>query len=102
MMRLSQRQAFSLLAKIHAAPQPAAAKELLAPAIRLLIQGKLYKEAQHLAGTAINTFPKDSLYHQLLGEAYQAAIAAGYSSSRTEKKMQREFELAHQLHNNMP
>lgn len=96
-VRVQRDMGLRMLDRIHAAPQPAAAKDLLASAISLLIRGQLTKEAQNLAGTAINAFPADPLYHQLLGEAYQAAIAAGQGSYRTKKKMRHEFDRAREL-----
>lgn len=97
MVRIQRDMGLRMTSQIRAAPHPAAAKELLAPAIRLLIRGQLYKEARRMAGTAINAFPNDPIYHQLLGEAYQATINAGLGSARTQRKMEYEFERAHQL-----
>ena len=97
MVRIQRDMGLRMTAQIRAAPHPAAAKELLAPAIRLLIRGQLYKEARRMAGTAINAFPNDPIYHQLLGEAYQATINAGLGSARTQRKMDYEFERARQL-----
>lgn len=99
MVRVQRDMGLRMLTRIRAAPQPAGAKELLAPTISLLIRGQLYKEARRLAGTAINAFPTDPLYHQLLGEAYRAMIAAGQGGRRTEKKMHHEFDRARQLRN---
>lgn len=96
-VRVNRNAGLRMLAEIHAAPQPASAKALLAPAITALTRGGLYKEAQHLAGMATNTFPTDPLYHQLRGEAYQAGVAAGDTSSRTQNKMRHEFERAQEL-----
>lgn len=102
MVRVQRDMGLRMVSRIRAAPQPAAAKDLLAPAITLLTRGQLYKEARYLAETAINTFPNDPLYHQLLGEAYQATIVAGQGSRRTEKKMRHEWERARELRHNSP
>lgn len=96
-VRIHRDMGLRMMIQIRAAPHPAAAKELLAPAIRLLIRGQLYKEARRLAGTAINAFPSDPLYHQLLGEAYQATLNAGLGSARTQRKMEYEFNRAQEL-----
>ncbi len=100
--RVQRDTGLHMLAQIHAAPQPAAAKELMAPAISILIRGGVYQEAQNLAVMAVNTFPTDPLYRQLLAEAYQAGIAAGDTSSRTQKKMHHELERAEQLRRKSP
>lgn len=97
MVRVQRDMGLRMTAQIRAAPHPAAAKDLLAPAIQLLIRGQLYKEARRMAGTAINAFPNDPVYHQLLGEAYQATINAGLGSARTQRKMDYEFDRARKL-----
>lgn len=97
MVRVQRDMGLRMTAQIRAAPHPAAAKELLAPAIHLLIRGQLYKEARRLAGTAINAFPTDPVYHQLLGEAYKATLDAGLGSARTQRKMDYEFDRARAL-----
>lgn len=99
MVRMQRDQGLYLLSQIRSAPQPAEAKDLMAPAIVLLTRGQLYKEARRLAGTAINTFPTDPQYHQLLAEVYRAMLDAGLGSARTEKKMRHELDLATQLRN---
>lgn len=96
-VRVQRNMGLRMMAQIRSAPHPAAARELLAPAITLLIRGQLYKEARRLAGTAINAFPTDPLYRQLLAEAYQATIDAGLGSERTLRKMAHERERARQL-----
>lgn len=97
MVRVQRDMGLRMLGQIRSSPQPAAAQPLLAPAITLLIRGQLYKEARRLAGTAINAFPNNPLYHQLLADAYRATIEAGEGSRRTEKKMHYELERVQQL-----
>lgn len=93
MVRVQRDQGLRMLSQIRSSPQPAEAKALMAPAIVLLMRGQLYKEARRLAGTAINAFPTDPQYHQLLAEVYQTTFAAGLGSQRTLQKMHHELEL---------
>lgn len=86
--------ALMLLSRIKAAPQPAAAKSLFSPAILLLTESGLYRESSKLAGSAINAFPREPLYHRRLAEVYVASLEGDYARERIVKKALHEYGLA--------
>lgn len=86
--------ALLLLNRIKAAPQPAVVKSLFSPAILLLTDSGFYREARKLAGSAINAFPREPLYHRRLAEVYVASLEGDYSRERVVKKALHEYGLA--------
>ncbi|PIR21571.1 MAG: hypothetical protein COV45_02165 [Deltaproteobacteria bacterium CG11_big_fil_rev_8_21_14_0_20_47_16] len=93
--RITRQAGPLLLDRIKAANQPRDARSLFSSTIYFLREAGYYKEARYTAELAINTWPKDFLYHKRLAEVDVALLGDNLSSSKKRlKEALHEYDLA--------